>query len=382
MLCFSARFFDGKKAHSKKVKVSKVSNGLQMQIENDAKIIEWAFDDLILMDKSIEGRPVILSSEQDPNARLLITEQQWQEIEGRQGGSQKNFQYNLQHNSKDNSRHNLQDNSQHNIQHNFKHHSQYKKNTFRVFNLKFVLPILFLLAVLSGIIFLPNCSKTIAGFVPNSMEDFIASMAEKELDLAEKKVGSNRQKIILNKIVDHLQISNNLSRKINIEIVDMGSANAISLPNRIYIDRLLLGESQSESELMGIIAHEMGHILKKHSLMHIIQHLGISFFVTHALGINHKFNFLFVNHYSQALEIEADAVAADILYNARVGTQGLQNFFKRQGREGKLQKMLTILSTHPTSIERLNGLQNMKEPQRIEQLLTKEEWQALKAPSP
>lgn len=68
--------------------------------------------------------------------------------------------------------------------------------------------------------------------------------------------------------------------QVRFQIADLPEANAYTLPGgRVYVSRKLIAILQSEDELAGVLAHETGHILARHSA------IGMSSLLREVLGI-------------------------------------------------------------------------------------------------
>jgi len=128
-----------------------------------------------------------------------------------------------------------------------------------------------------------------------------------------------------------------------LSLVEIPEANAFALPGgRIYISRRLIAFVQSEDELAGVIAHEMGHIVARQSSMQMTRTFKKVLGVTDAGDrddIFRKFNQLLDNANRKPGsvsrdEIEddqqvADRVSLEVAWRAGYDPQGLPRFLDR-----------------------------------------------------
>jgi predicted Zn-dependent protease len=157
------------------------------------------------------------------------------------------------------------------------------------------------------------------------------------------------------------------------KIVNTDAVNAFSLPGGfIYVNRGLLGFTLNESELAGVLAHEIGHVVAYHSMndvarrwlvdqgMYQLQKAGI---LTDQQMVDSLQRLggpmlLFVNRkFNREEESEADMLG---MYNAtRAGydPQGLVSFLARLSQfTGNPSLVEGLLMNHPLPGERVKAL--------------------------
>lgn len=156
------------------------------------------------------------------------------------------------------------------------------------------------------------------------------------------------------------------------KVVDTDEVNAFALPGGwLYVNRGLITTAENESELAGVIGHEIGHVDKKHGARAISRQLGAAFFLELTLGGNNSSSTqragrqiagLFVGmqqlSYGRDAEREADRFAVESTYATGIDPKGTATFFeklmamqkKEPGRFGRL------FSTHPPSRERVENV--------------------------
>ena len=141
-------------------------------------------------------------------------------------------------------------------------------------------------------------------------------------------------------------------------------ANAFALPGGdIVITDALVRLLQDERQaLVGVIAHELGHVKLRHGMRQATQAAGLGLIAGLVLG---DFSFLLANapallaqmDYSRDFEREADAIARDLLRAAGIEPRVMVVFFERIEKEpgaDERQLLPIALSSHPATRERIS----------------------------
>ncbi|NLY74811.1 MAG: M48 family metalloprotease [Firmicutes bacterium] len=157
-------------------------------------------------------------------------------------------------------------------------------------------------------------------------------------------------------------------------ILDTTEVNAFASPNGyIYITKGLLDIVESDDELAFVIAHEMGHIEKKHSVINYRRALAATFLSALFLASNENYQDpetalltvvmtnMILKGYSREQENEADEVALSHL--KRTGMDYL-SFNMVMGkfidmRQRKIWAIDKVFSTHPTPEKRIENLNQL-----------------------
>jgi Zn-dependent protease with chaperone function len=147
--------------------------------------------------------------------------------------------------------------------------------------------------------------------------------------------------------------------------------NAFALPGGtiVFTDELV-HLAEHDDELLGILAHEIGHVFHQHAMRRMVQSSMISFaflaITGDASGISEIFLGLPVVltelAYSRRFERDADAYAMDYLKARNISPsrfadilERIDQRYKAQENEEKEQKWSGYLSTHPPTSERIKA---------------------------
>ena len=147
-------------------------------------------------------------------------------------------------------------------------------------------------------------------------------------------------------------------------IAEDPQVNAFALPGgHVVVFTGLLRAAESAEELAGVLAHEIVHVERRHTLRNMIHGLGWRAVLGVALwdfsgGIwGDMARELGSLSYSRDLELEADREGVQLLRRAGLPAEGMASFFERMEKNGKSPPAL--LSTHPDGMERRAALSEL-----------------------
>lgn len=139
-------------------------------------------------------------------------------------------------------------------------------------------------------------------------------------------------------------------------------ANAFALPSGIIVvTDELVGLSESDDEVISVIAHELGHLVYRHSLRMVLQNSAIAVLVSTITGDPFSSSSLVVAlptvlanaNYSREFEKEADDYAYDYLQANNMSLELFANILGRITEKDSEDGFGNYLSSHPKTDERL-----------------------------
>ena len=155
-------------------------------------------------------------------------------------------------------------------------------------------------------------------------------------------------------------------------ILKSDQVNAYALPGGYVLISLgALKQVKASGELAGIIAHELGHINKKHVLNRVKIQTKFNFFETLARFIagprqivttlvnqvSQKVEeVLFIKGYDAKDEYEADAYAVTLLSNLQINVSDYLNLLERLKNHEQKEELENLDATHPDIQERINRM--------------------------
>lgn len=168
---------------------------------------------------------------------------------------------------------------------------------------------------------------------------------------------------LVNSVGDKILKANNLSTHIKFLVSNEDHVNAYAnIEDEVYVYAGLLKVVETEDELAGVIAHEVGHIVKKHVIKQSILQMVIYpvaasvKYISSKIWLNKLAEFagtLTVMKASRSAEYEADATGADLMVKAGYNPLGLVSVLNKISANH-----LDIISTHPSADKRLVKLYN------------------------
>ncbi|HEY2851244.1 MAG TPA: M48 family metallopeptidase [Gemmatimonadaceae bacterium] len=157
-------------------------------------------------------------------------------------------------------------------------------------------------------------------------------------------------------------------------VVNSAEVNAFAVPGGyIYVNRGLIERAKNMSELAGVLGHEIGHVVKRHSIKQMQQMQGAQVGIglgcvllsvcnsdIAASGINLAGTALFAK-FSRDDEAQADEVGIDNVVRAGISPKGIPEMFQilldeRQSNPGAVELWF---GTHPTEESRIADTQRI-----------------------
>lgn len=156
------------------------------------------------------------------------------------------------------------------------------------------------------------------------------------------------------------------------------SVNAFAIPGgHIYVNTGLIKTAQSETELAGVMAHEINHAVARHGTRQLTQQFGYSLLLQLVLGDNPNllsqlaasmFGKAGFMAYGRGMESQADYLGVETMYRSGYNPDGMLTFFAKldaihQESPGRLAQ---FFSSHPLTGERIRRVREeiAKLPQR------------------
>jgi predicted Zn-dependent protease len=181
-----------------------------------------------------------------------------------------------------------------------------------------------------------------------------------------------------------------------IKVIDSDEVNAFALPGGFfYVNSGLILAADEESELAGVMAHEIAHVAARHGteqytkaqLMNlatiplIFVGGGLGYGLSQAAGFLIPLQFL---QFSRSAEREADFLGMQYAYKAGYDPTAFISFFEKVQAQEKCKPgtLSKLFSTHPPTADRIAKAQQEMEtilPDRPQYVLNTSEFAAVKA---
>jgi len=157
-------------------------------------------------------------------------------------------------------------------------------------------------------------------------------------------------------------------------VVETAQVNAFALPGGwLYVNAGLIATADTEAELAGVVAHEIGHVVGRHGARQISSQYGLAVLLEVVGGgsgsssISRQIAAQFAGigagltmlKYSRDMEREADWLAVEETYAAGLDPKGISVFFEKLMalHETEPEGMDVLFTTHPPSAERIANVE-------------------------
>jgi predicted Zn-dependent protease len=153
-------------------------------------------------------------------------------------------------------------------------------------------------------------------------------------------------------------------------IVRDDAINAFSIPGgHVYVNTGLIKAAHSSSELAGVMAHEISHVIARHGTEQMSRQYGISVLAGAALGrdpatyqkvIADLLATGAMARFSREDEKEADDLGLNFMYRAGYDPKGMANMFRTLLAEEKTRPSAVekFFSTHPLTEDRIKDVED------------------------
>jgi beta-barrel assembly-enhancing protease len=250
-----------------------------------------------------------------------------------------------------------------------------RKRSHRLAVIGTMLAIFLLVAFVS----FPLFSGVVAPFVPQQIVDAVGAEMIKDTARKGSFCVAPEGKAALERVATRLAAQAG-GEEFKIYVSDQEVINAFAAPGgHIVIYQPIIAQASSPDEVVGVLAHEMGHVIERHPTQALVESVGYGIFNFMTPGSDDTEQVaqaLLTNHYSRNHELDADRRGVALLNDAGIDSRGLFSFFDRIKEAGDdVPGAVEFLSTHPsgsTRRENLEGVAGEGEPS-----LTEAEWKAV-----
>jgi predicted Zn-dependent protease len=206
----------------------------------------------------------------------------------------------------------------------------------------------------------------------------------------EKEIKNENTRIPLDSILTKICTPNHIDKnQIKLHLIQSDEVNAFALPNkRLVLNSGLILACKNETELCGVMSHEIAHLELDHVMKRLIKEVGLSVLLSITTGINGSEKIkeigklLSSSAYDRNLEKAADLKAIDYMIKAKIDPVHYANFLSRlDNNEANNMKYFSWISTHPDSKARAKYIMDYtgNQTQNPIPIITQETWQKLRA---
>ena len=200
----------------------------------------------------------------------------------------------------------------------------------------------------------------------------------------------------VNRVGQNLVLHSDAKIPFTIKVIDSDEVNAFALPGGFFfVNKGLILAADNESELAGVMAHEIAHVCARHAM----ENQGKGAFINYASLAGIIFGGPILSNvlyngggilsglaslkFSRAAETEADNLGVQYLYAAGYDPTGMATMFEKLASQNKKKPgtLTKLFSTHPQSTDRRDtSLQLVARfPEKEEYVISTSEFQRVKS---
>jgi predicted Zn-dependent protease len=205
----------------------------------------------------------------------------------------------------------------------------------------------------------PRLVSALIGLVPASWEQSAGETLVASMLAGKARVTDPVIKDAVDRITGRLMAALVRSPyRFTFHVIRDDTVNAFAVPGgQIVLLTGLLREAGSAEEVAGVLAHELQHVLCRHSLRALTREMGLTLVLSVIFGdagaVARAAGGLLSSKYSRSQESEADLEGARLLVAADLPLEPGAAFFDRLAREGgSVERLASFVGSHPASADR------------------------------
>jgi len=240
-----------------------------------------------------------------------------------------------------------------------------------------------------------DINKRSLNFYSLEKEAAIGRQISAELDRQLKFVEDPVITEYINRVGQNIVTHSDAKVPFTIKVVDTDEVNAFALPGGyFYVNKGLVLTADNESEIAGVMAHEIAHVAARHGVEQASKGQLISFAsipliflggvggILARSGANILIPMGFLS-FSRGAETEADMLGAQYSWASGYDPNGLISFFEKlQAKETKKPGTISkLFRTHPPNAERIEKVKDLiaRFPEREEYTINTSEFNRVKS---
>jgi predicted Zn-dependent protease len=225
-----------------------------------------------------------------------------------------------------------------------------------------------------------------------ALGQFLAQEIERQVKLVTDPVVTE----YVNRVGQNIVRNSDAKVPFTIKVIDSEEINAMALPGGfLYVNSGVITAADEESELAGVMAHEIAHVTARHATEQQTKATIANYamipviFMSGGLGqiVYNAANFLIPMQFlqfSRKAETEADYLGLQYMYKTGYDPTAFLSFFEKVQAQGKKKpgKLAVAFSSHPPTADRIEKTQeNIATilPERDQYVINSSEFDQIKA---
>jgi len=256
---------------------------------------------------------------------------------------------------------------------------------------------IFAIASVTGIFvfFLPAIASTVVNLIPYSMEEKLGRQSRDQLIGLAGHLKKNDETLvcrssaaqeILDRRANELATLMDSPFPITVTVVRIPIANALALPGgQVVILSGLLDKAKSGDEVIGVLAHEIAHVVRRDPMQVSIKQTGAALLVSLLIGdvfggaaLSGIASSVIESGYSRDAEAASDFLGVTALNQLGLTARPLADFVHRMGEDDPASDIIPdFLNTHPSGDDRRDAIIALS--QENGRAMSSYEWATLKS---
>jgi len=240
-----------------------------------------------------------------------------------------------------------------------------------------------------------NINKHQINFYSLEKEVALGRQAAAEVDRQGKFIDDPIITEYINRLGQNLALHSDAKVAFTIKVLDSDDVNAFALPGGfLYVNKGVIIAADSEAELAGVMAHEIGHVAARHGTEQaskatianyamiplIFMTGGLGMIAYQAAQIGVPLTFL---KFTRGAEAEADKLGAQYIWAAGYDPNNFVSFFEKLEKKDKSKPgtVSKLFSSHPPTPDRITKVHDLiaKFPDRDEYMINTSDFNRVKA---
>ncbi|MCK9605752.1 MAG: M48 family metallopeptidase [Methylomonas sp.] len=211
----------------------------------------------------------------------------------------------------------------------------------------------------------------IADLIPYEWEQKIGAFAFENYQMGKKTVTDKTATDAVNAIVKRIDQFDGADIEYRVAVVDADMINAFAFPGGyVVVTTGLIENADNPEQVAGVLAHELTHVLQRHSMRKLVRQAGMGVLIGIVFGdlsalsqlieLSSQLDSL---SFDRSQERSADDGAIEIMTAAGLSPQNLAAFFEKiQKADALTGNIPELFQTHPLTDERIKRVSSAAEP--------------------
>jgi predicted Zn-dependent protease len=187
------------------------------------------------------------------------------------------------------------------------------------------------------------------------IEEYV--LKEREMDLLHNSSIDSALWVITSRLKTQIPVS---EYDYQIKIIESKTVNAYTIPGgKIFISKALISFCESPEQLAAVLAHEIAHVEKRHTVSRILKEFTVSLLFGIISGsdtvlLSELWKTTISSSFDRKQEKESDEYAMQLLEKAGISPRVIAAFFRKLNRENlNYNEKIEFLMSHPHNNARI-----------------------------